>query len=81
MQSTDILDLWTIYDHPRDYPHAFVARLSQLKMGGVTMMTATVLQAGSLDAIRRLVQARHPYVLTFIPRSPQDDPVIVGCLI
>lgn len=64
------LPIWTIYDHPLDFPAQFVARLSVMDRP-----TAKVLKGDTLDALR----AQMPHGLTCIPRSPGDDPVIVEC--
>lgn len=64
------LPIWTIYDHPSDFPGAFVARLSILDKP-----TAKTLKAGTLAEVR----AQLPAGLTCLPRSTADDPVIVEC--
>lgn len=63
------LDVWTVYDNPKDYPGWFVAR--RFTLDGPTGDTMTA---------RRLEDLRNSLMtmgLTCIPRSPEDDPVIV----
>lgn len=64
------LPIWTVYDHPRDFPGAFVARLSILDKP-----TAKLLHSDTLEGLR----AQLPNGLTCLQRSPSDDPVIVEC--
>jgi hypothetical protein len=74
----DYLDVWTIYDHPSDYPNDFVARKTTIHKAVITV-ARDVLKASSLEAIRALVQAHSPNVLDRFERNPDDDPVIVEC--
>lgn len=69
------LIIWTIYDHPSDYPDKFVARKHTAKLGA----TDELLFADDLDSIREAVQAASPYVLGMMQRHPSDDPIIVEC--
>jgi hypothetical protein len=63
------LPIWTIYDHPTDFPECFVARLFVLDRP-----TATVLTAATVDVLqRRFAQMG----LVKIARSPGDDSKIV----
>ena len=64
----DRLSLWTIYDHPRDYPRCFVARRYELDQA-----TADVLTAGTLADLR----AKLPPGLTRLERAEGDDAKIV----
>ncbi|MEY2117089.1 hypothetical protein [Rhodanobacter sp. FW106-PBR-R2A-1-13] len=59
---------WVVYDHPRDMPDVFVAR--QWRLTGPTSRFFT---APTLDALREKL----PAGLTCLPRSPDDDSVIV----
>jgi hypothetical protein len=61
--------IWTVYDHPRDYPEGFIARkfLSE-------QPTSETITAATLDEIREAMWQRG---LTPLHRSPNDDPVIV----
>jgi hypothetical protein len=70
------LPLWTVYDHPRDMPHCFVARLSMIGEGPEPRATGTILISDSLEPLREAFIAQG---LTCIARSPNDDPVIVEC--
>lgn len=71
MTNENTLTIWTIYDHPRDYPDKFVARPTYV--GQRTSIGRTVLQADTLAALRELL----PLGLVRMPRLPEDDPVIV----
>lgn len=63
-----MIETWTIYDHPRDYPNGFIARKSidnkptfETKLGS------------SLESVRKQL----PPGLTRFERDPSDDAVIV----
>ena len=66
---SDALPIWTIYDHPRDYPTGFIARKFLLDQP-----TDETIAAPTLDEIREAMWRRG---LTPLHRSPDDDPVIV----
>lgn len=63
------LQIWTIYDHPKDMPDVFVARLHV----GLTPTDQTIV-ADDLDTIRRRLRNKG---YTRLPRQEADDPVIV----
>jgi len=62
--------IWTIYDHPTDYPDVFVARKFYLDQPTDEILTDT-----TLDGLRRKL----PPNLTWFKRDPMDDPKIVEC--
>jgi hypothetical protein len=68
----EALQLWTIYDHPSDFPDCFVARLSLVSRGGI-ITTRETLTAPTLEALR----SQLPPGLYRLNRDPYDDPVIV----
>ena len=70
--SGDRLPIWTIFDHPRDYPNAFVARRFDVTRKGIEI-TADVILAASLEELRGML----PMGLTRLERSPGDDPNII----
>jgi hypothetical protein len=77
--SDDALPIWTVYDHPRDFPHCYVARkfLIGEESGAALILdwpTDEVITADTLDEIRELLERRG---LTCFQRAPEDDPVIV----
>lgn len=66
--------IWTIYDHPRDYPAHYVARRWELRRGDENPHpTDDVLLAEHLDELRRLL----PPGLSRFPCVDRDDPCIV----
>lgn len=73
----DDLAIWTVYDHPLDYPDKFVARKSLISSDGVKQ-TSTVIWSPDLEVVRETL-ARDGLVC--LERSPDDDPVIVECWI
>jgi hypothetical protein len=66
------LSLWVIYDHPRDFPDAFVARRHTVGADG-QKATQDKHEAQTLDALRALL----PPGLVSIGRMAGDDPCIV----
>ena len=67
------VSMWTVYDHPTDYPEYYVARLFEVTAGR-TKITTTVLVANSLDTIRSEMRQRG---LVCMSRQPEDDPKIM----
>ncbi len=63
--------MWTIYDHPGDYPDKFVVR--KFIVGTSLIATQEVIVGATLDEVRDLI----PPGLVCLTRSPDDDPVIV----
>lgn len=68
-----ILRMWTIFDHPVDYPTDFVVVETVIVGPPATQERRSVQTAPTLDAARRLI----PPHLYRQHRSPEDDPVIV----
>jgi hypothetical protein len=65
------LSLWTLFDHPVDFPTTYVARRSEVAQ---TPVITTDFITGELDELRRYMMKAG---LTCITRSPQDHPNIV----
>jgi hypothetical protein len=63
--------MWTVYEHPRDYPDHFVAR--KFLVTTVTQPTTDMFVADSLEELRSLL----PHGLHRLPRFEHDDPKIV----
>jgi hypothetical protein len=72
------VSLWTIYDHPDDYPESFVARRFEVTAPddwpATAEATADVIESASLAPLREGMVERG---LTVIPRSPEDQSNIV----
>jgi hypothetical protein len=66
------LSLWTVYDHPIDFPHSYVARRFEVNADG-PVATGDLIQ-GELDAIRK---SFHQAGLTCLTRNDDDEPQIV----
>lgn len=69
------LPIYTIYDHPSDYPEHFVVRKCTVTDGAVIMDEKLHLQSNSIEMIHRILQSEG---LIFMPRSKNDDAVIIG---
>lgn len=68
-----VLNIWTVYDHPKDFPHTYVARRFEIAKGD-TGVTDDIVH-GELQILR---QCFIHCGLTCMPRSDdEDDPVIV----
>jgi ribosomal protein L37E len=66
------LEMWTVYDHPKDQPDSFVAR--KWCVDGQTMLgTSDMFVASTLGELRALL----PPGLHRLPRNEGDDPTIV----
>jgi hypothetical protein len=68
-----VLSMWTIYDHPSDYPKSFVARRWDVGAGGVAR-TERILISDTVEWIRDQMQEMG---LTRLVRSEGDDPCIM----
>ncbi len=64
------IDIWVVYDKPKDFPEDFVARLWKNHSA-----TSTFHKAKSLEELRNLL----PSGLACIARNETDDPCIVEC--
>ena len=71
---TEGLPVWVVYDHPRDYPHDYVARMHIAERDGSTTISDVALVSRSLDLLRMELEARG---LTCLHRMEGDDPVIL----
>ena len=70
-----VLSMWTIYDHPRDHPDAFVARRFEIGSNGPgPMPTIDVIITGELERLRESFQLAG---LVVMQRSEEDDSKIV----
>jgi hypothetical protein len=68
------LAMWTVYDHPHDYPEHYVARLWIADRDGVHT-TASLLLSGELQTLRHVLEIdMHLICLT---RNELDDPKII----
>ena len=71
---TGNLCMWTVYDHPRDYPDFFVARAFIIAREPIALPRAFF--AETLDELRMILNRVYPDLICF-PRSPDDEPHIV----
>lgn len=69
----DPLPMWTVYDHPSDYPSNYVARESFVNQNGVNGYGGFII-CSNLDWLRIWLQQ---HGLVCIGRMPGDDPKIV----
>jgi hypothetical protein len=65
-----MIELYVVYDHPRDFPEAFVCRVWY---GQRIAASAPFMTAATLEEIRDALEERG---LTNIGRYAEDDPVI-----
>lgn len=72
--ANDMLSMWTIYDHPRDYPDTFVARRFEVGKGAPGAVATGDILLGDLETLRKSFHMAGLYCLT---GSPDDDPNIV----
>jgi hypothetical protein len=67
------MSIWTVYDHPTDFPNNYVAREWIIENGKERPGTNIII-APDIERLREVLRRGlfHP-----IPRSENDDPVIV----
>ena len=66
--------IWTLYDHPSDYPDSYVARRFEVGPDCRVVASAVVVVSESLTAVRESMAVRG---LTPLARSRGDDPRII----
>lgn len=69
------LELWTVYDNPRDFPGQFVARRFDITNGLEPRPSSDALLGQTFEQIREHFD-RQGY--NWLACNPGDDPVIVG---
>jgi hypothetical protein len=72
-QQQGILSLWSIYDHPKDFPDDFVARMFHVDKSG-SHPTNKLMVGPSLNQLRATMQRAG---LTCLTRNKEDPPQIV----
>jgi hypothetical protein len=65
------LEMWTVYDHPIDFPNSWIAR-RWVVQGAAALPTNDTIISPDLPALRRAL----PPGLVCIGREPADDPTI-----
>lgn len=73
MTARNSLMMWTIYDHPKDHPDCFVARLWFVTSDG-PMPTDAIMLNADLEVLRVQLERHGLYCLK---RFSDDDPKIV----
>lgn len=68
-----MLSIWTVYDHPGDYPGHYVARRFVTDANGSTA-TSEVMISTNLNEIRTTLESKG---LVRLLRSAEDDPTIM----
>jgi hypothetical protein len=71
---TASLAMWTVYDHPLDYPGKFVARRWDVDANG-PKPSGSIIVMNDLQTLRDVLEFE--LGLTCLARSPGDDPKIV----
>lgn len=71
MANTDVIDMYGIYDNPKDAPGKFIVRRWEVRAGKVEGKERVIWD--TLEEARKSVSNGR----TAIPRQPSDDPCIV----
>lgn len=69
-----ILRMWTIYDHPPDYPDKFVARMFEVNANGLRP-TGSIIIGSDLEKLRNVLQFEMHLVK--LMRNSEDNSKIV----
>jgi len=72
-QQQPVMSMWTVYDHPTDYPRHFVARRFVVLGGGLFGPTDDARFATTLSELRTML----PRGLYRLDRMPDDDPKVL----
>ena len=67
------LAMWTVYDHPTDFPHCYVARRFEISAEGAKATNSAMVGTD----LGKLRDALAEMGLTPLNRNPEDDPKIV----
>lgn len=68
--ASDELDMWVVYDHPRDFPRAWVAR--RWTVGTAAAPTGDMIACSTLEQLRAVVGGNRLQ----LPRHDADDPKV-----
>ena len=71
-QADAVLSIWTVYDHPTDFPNEFVAR--RWEVHDKPVPTDDIITSNDVNLIRASLASRG---LTCLAPSKDDDPNIV----
>ena len=71
--SERVLTMYSVYDHPTDYPDMYVARLSNVTIKGFTP-TDILIKSPCLKTLRNALSSMG---LERMERSKLDDPTII----
>jgi len=69
------MSVWTVYDHPTDFPNNYVARRFEISEGGELKATDSIIISPDLETLRRVLLVETG--LTCLARMEGDDPKIV----
>ena len=71
------MSIWTVYDHPLDFPHGFIARRWEIRRGaGEPAWTEDVMRAYELEPLQEQLMDMG---LSRLGRNEGDEPQIVEC--
>jgi hypothetical protein len=68
-----VLNIWVVYDHPRDAPDFYVARRHEVGQGS-SRPTESVMASPRLGHLRDILRSMG---LVQLARNDEDDPVIL----
>jgi hypothetical protein len=68
------LELWTVYDHPSDFPQCYVARRFVVTGGTEARATEDVMVSVDVETIRDELRSRG---FISLRRDDRDDPKII----
>jgi hypothetical protein len=69
-----VLNVWTIYDHPKDFPDTYVARRFEVGKGRELPIVTNDTVQGELQIVR---ESFRRCGLTCFTRNEQDEPQII----
>jgi hypothetical protein len=77
MPKGDPVLMWTVYDHPEDYPEGYIARLWEVHASGPIPTGHTMSGRGDfgLHLVRRFIQQQG--FDACLTRNEEDDPAIL----
>jgi len=74
MANDDELEMWVVYDHPRDFPNTFVARKWTVGNGRAERPTDDIIVSPEITALRKMLALKG---LICTVRHPTDEPQVM----
>jgi hypothetical protein len=76
-QSRGVIDMWTLYDHPADYPDGYIARKFEVSADGPVATLETLRTVGNANGLELMREAFGLAGYIALVRCQRDDSHII----